>query len=144
MHSRIVLGFSVVAIMILACSLTIAQEDQELKKEEALAAAGSWLALVDQGNYGESWEQGAEYFKNAVSKEEWVKSMQGTRKPLGAVVSRKVQRSQLTKTLPGAPDGLYWVILYSTSFANKKTAVETVTPMIDADGKWRVSGYTIK
>lgn len=27
---------------------------------------------------------------------------------------------------------------------NKKSAIETVTPMMDKDGKWRVSGYYIK
>lgn len=47
-------------------------------------------------------------------------------------------------SLPGAPDGKYVVIQYDTSFENKKAAVETVTPMLDKDGKWRVSGYYIK
>jgi hypothetical protein len=35
------------------------------------------------------------------------------------------------------------VIQYDTSFANKKSAVETVTPLLDSDGQWRVSGYFI-
>lgn len=47
-------------------------------------------------------------------------------------------------TLPGAPDGEYVVILYDTSFENKKSAVETVTQMIDKDGNWHVAGYYIK
>ena len=33
---------------------------------------------------------------------------------------------------------------YVYSFGNKKAAVETITPMLDKDGKWRVSGYYIK
>jgi ribosomal protein S17E len=40
--------------------------------------------------------------------------------------------------------GEYVVIQFETSFENKKTAVETVTPMMDKDGIWRVSGYYIK
>ncbi len=36
------------------------------------------------------------------------------------------------------------VIEYSVSFAGKPEAVETVTPMKDPDGHWRVSGYYIK
>jgi hypothetical protein len=36
------------------------------------------------------------------------------------------------------------VIQFATSFENKKTAVETVTPMRDGDGAWRVSGYFIR
>jgi phosphoglycolate phosphatase len=31
-----------------------------------------------------------------------------------------------------------------TAFQNKKSAIETVMPMLDSDGKWRVSGYFIK
>jgi hypothetical protein len=46
--------------------------------------------------------------------------------------------------LPGAPDGDYAVIQFSTEFAHKRTARETVTPMRDADGEWRVSGYFIR
>jgi hypothetical protein len=49
-----------------------------------------------------------------------------------------------TNTLPGAPDGEYVVIQYETSFENKKSAIETITPMLDEDGRWRVSGYYIK
>jgi hypothetical protein len=36
------------------------------------------------------------------------------------------------------------VIQFDTSFKNKKSAIETVTAMLDKDGKWRVSGYFIK
>jgi hypothetical protein len=46
--------------------------------------------------------------------------------------------------LPGAPDGEYVVIQFETSFENKKSAIETVTPMIEINGGWRVSGYFIK
>jgi hypothetical protein len=36
------------------------------------------------------------------------------------------------------------VITFETAFENKASAVETVTPMLEKDGKWRVSGYFIK
>ncbi|MDX1777971.1 MAG: DUF4019 domain-containing protein [Thermodesulfobacteriota bacterium] len=36
------------------------------------------------------------------------------------------------------------VIQFETSFTNKKAAIETITPMMDSDGTWRVSGYFIK
>ena len=56
----------------------------------------------------------------------------------------EIKSRKQTKTLPGGPDGSYVVILYDTSFENKKEAVETVTPMLDPDGIWRVSGYYIQ
>jgi hypothetical protein len=46
--------------------------------------------------------------------------------------------------LPGAPEGRYVVIQYETVFENKASAVETITPMLDPDGAWRVSGYLIR
>ena len=49
-----------------------------------------------------------------------------------------------TTNLPGAPDGEYVVIQYKTSFQNKASAIETVTPMRDPDGVYRVSGYYIR
>lgn len=70
--------------------------------------------------------------------------MRAYRVPLGKVQSRKLKSATYTKTLPGAPDGQYVVLQYESSFEHKQSAVETVTPMLDNDGKWRVSGYFIK
>ncbi len=109
----------------------------------ALVAAGAWLSLVDEGRYPETWDQAAAYFKNALKKDQWVASLKGGRSPLGKLVSRKLKSKIYTKTLPGAPDGEYVVIMYDTKFENKESAVETVTPMLDKDGKWRVAGYFI-
>ena len=36
------------------------------------------------------------------------------------------------------------VIQFDAQFENKAAAIETVTPMKDKDGTWRVSGYYIK
>jgi len=36
------------------------------------------------------------------------------------------------------------VVQYESSFEHKQSTVETVTPMLHKDGKWRVSGYFIK
>jgi hypothetical protein len=111
--------------------------------EKQAAAAESWLALVDDGKYAESWDAAAEYLKNAVSKDDFVKSLNAARKPLGKAKSREVKSKEYQTSLPGAPDGEYVVIQFKTSLENKKSAVETVTPMMDKDKKWRVSGYYI-
>jgi hypothetical protein len=113
-------------------------------EKAALAAAQAWLKLVDEGNYTESWNEASEYFKGAITKEQWEQTIQGVREPLGKTVSRTMKSAQYTTTLPGAPDGEYVVIQFDSSFTNKKTAVETITPMLDKDGMWRVSGYYIK
>jgi hypothetical protein len=60
------------------------------------------------------------------------------------MLSRKLKSATYMTAMPGAPDGEYVVIQYESSFEHKQSAVETVTPMLDKDGKWRVSGYYIK
>jgi len=110
----------------------------------AVAAADQWLKLVDDGQYAESWELSAGLFKRAVEKEVWDKQLNAVREPLGKLINRKVIKKDYMTSVPGAPDGEYVVIQYSTNFENKKNAIETVTPMKDKDGQWRVSGYFIK
>jgi hypothetical protein len=109
-----------------------------------VAAAEAWLALVDAQEYAESWEEAAEFFKGAVEKEEWIRTMESGRKPFGRNISRELESKRYRTTLPGAPDGEYVVIQFKASFENKKSAVETITPMLDEDGQWRVSGYFMK
>jgi hypothetical protein len=116
----------------------------EAAEKKALEASDMWLKLSDSGRSSESWETAAELFRNAVSKEQWSQSLNAVRKPLGKVVKRSVKSKQYATSLPGAPDGEYVVIQYETSFEKKKSSIETVTPMLEKDGKWRVSGYYIK
>jgi hypothetical protein len=112
--------------------------------DQATIAAESWLKLVDSGNYQVSYDQASSLFKNAVTEAQWAEQVGVVRRPLGPLESRKVRHAQYATTLPGAPDGQYVVIQYRSSFRNKQLAIETVTPMLDKDGQWRVSGYYIK
>jgi len=119
-------------------------QDNNEVKAAAIQAAKSWLQLVDEGLYSESWSQAAKYFKKYASEDQWKTSLEAARKPLGKVLSRKVMAGTYTTEAPGAPDGQYVIIQFNTSFENKANAIETVTPMMDSDGRWRVSGYYIK
>lgn len=110
----------------------------------ARKAADDWLALVDSSDYEASWDEAATIFKSRVSKEQWVKLAESVRGPLGELKSRELLSATYTKELPGVPDGEYVVIQFKASYANKASAVETVTPMLDKDGHWRVSGYRFK
>ena len=110
----------------------------------AVKAAQAWLRLIDEGDYSSSWEEAAEVFKNAVTKAQWADMAKTVRQPLGKVISRQVMSKMPTKNVPGGPDGEYVIIQFKTSFENKADAIETVTPMLDKNGIWRVSGYYIK
>ncbi len=131
--------------LILACALGIfagtAQADE--KTDAAVAAAKSWLALVDAKEYKKSWQEAAPFFKDKVKEEHWSEMVAAARKPLGVMKSRELSSAVFMASLPDAPEGEYVVIQFRTSFSDKRDSVETVTPM-KSDGVWRVSGYFIK
>jgi hypothetical protein len=133
----------VVVAGMFAGSAALAQDRSEAV---ALAqkAATQWLALADAGQFGATWDQAAELFQAAISKPKWETALQAVRTPLGAAQSRQLKSADFTTSLPGAPDGEYVVIRFTTQFENKASAVETVTPMKGKDGIWRVSGYFIQ
>ena len=133
-----------IAIGILITLTVFGQESAEDAKEKAARSAEAWLVLLDQGQYAESWESSASLAKNAVGKDQWVQAMESARTMFGSLVKRTVKSTEYASTLPGAPDGHYVIIQYQTSFEKKNAAIETVTPMLDSDGTWRVSGYFIK
>ena len=140
MKRIVVVGLAISIVLLVSISCATDAE----KEKAAVAAAERWLTLTDTGKYSESWQESAEYFKNAVKQDQWEQMLQSVRTPLGDVISRKLETKTYKTSLPGAPDGQYVVIQFETYFQNKKAAIETVTPMFDKDGRWRVSGYYIK
>lgn len=138
---KFAITIGVIALSI--CALALAASDKH-PEASAIAAAVAWLALVDAGNYAQSWDAAATRFRQRVARDGWQSTAARTRGPLGALKSRELQSATFEHTLPGAPDGEYVVIRFAASFANKAAATETVTPMKDDDGTWRVAGYYIK
>ena len=61
------------------------------------------------------------YLKRAVGKDNFVRSLEAAREPLGKMISREVQSEQFATRLPGAPEGQYVVIQFKTSLANAKS-----------------------
>ncbi len=110
---------------------------------EAVEAIQSWLVLIDDGKFIQSWEETGSLFKNQIPDSQWVKTMENSRKPFGKVISRKVKSAQFKKSLPGVPDGQYVVAVFKTEFENKKQAVETVSAT-NENKQWKVVGYFIR
>lgn len=135
------LAATIALSVMLAFSSAQAQEVDRI--DAATAAAERWLELLDNGKTAETWTAGAAALRAAVPQEQWVAALRSVRQPLGAVKWRKLEAATHTRSLPGAPDGDYVVLQYQTGFA-ARTATETVTPMREADGSWKVAGYFIK
>ncbi len=129
------LGLSFLVLWTSACS--------QDKKVVAQNAANKWLQLVDSGNYAQSWDDTGTVLKTNVAKDQWQEVLQRNRGPLGALLSRKLTSAQYTNQLSGAPDGEYVILQYASNFEHS-SVLETVTPMLDKDGTWRVCLYVIK
>ncbi len=140
------------AAAILALSAYAAEDTPEptpaapmvLDTAPAMQVADHWLSFVDSGRYAESWEDSAVYFREAVPKTQWETTLVQVRGPLGLAISRKVRSATYTRKLPGAPEGEYVVIQYDTRFENRPQSVETITPMREKNGAWKVAGYHIR
>ncbi len=138
---------SIVGVAMAATLATVAFASaarQEDGSDAARGAVESWLTAVDAGRYPESWEQAGAQFRAAVTADDWRMALEATRSPLGALVSREVDSTTAASTLPGAPDGEYFVFQFRTSFERKESAQETVAAVREPDDAWRVVGYFIR
>lgn len=136
-------------LSILFCSALVALAAQARAQDtkdvdNAQEVARVWLAQLDAGQYGDSWDGAASAFKGAVSKPAWESAARSVRAPLGAAKTRTLKSATFTTALPGAPAGEYVVIQYTTDFSGTAGAVETVTPMREKNREWKVSGYFVK
>ena len=108
-----------------------------------VATANKWLEQLDAKSWNESWKGTGKLFKSNLMQEQWAKTAQAVRDPLGAVISRHILGVTKTTTLPGAPDGEYGVLTYSAAFTNKASAVETVVLAREGE-QWKIVGYFIR
>lgn len=115
--------------------------EEDLQK--SAATGESWLNLVDQGRYENSWEAGALTFQLTISKKEWSKNLELQRKSLGKEVSRKLVEQRVAENPKGLPAGEYMVNVYKTSFSNKPEAIEVMTLQKQNNGSWKVLTYFV-
>lgn len=141
------LRYLIAAACLLASTCAFCAEETKAaatpSPDDAKAAALAWLKLIDGEKYEDSWKEAASAFQARVTALVWSEKLSQVRRPLGRVDTREFKDAKFTQDLPRAPKGEYWIIQFATSFEGTKT-IETVTPMLDKDGKWRVSGYFIK
>lgn len=137
-----ILQLMLAAVFLFSLFTAAAAEDPKIKA--AILSAEEFLLLVDTSQYARSWDEASSFFQNQVDRETWVKQISSLRPAFGKIINREIINAQFATELPGAPDGEYVVIKYDTTFENKRKAIETVTPMLDKDGQWKVSGYYIQ
>lgn len=130
-------------VLVVTCFAGLAFSADEREKA-AIDAAVPWLALVDSGQYGESWFQTSSQFRGVASKEQWIHALETVRAPLGKLGSRQLKSATYTTKLPNTRPGEYVVIQYDTSYEKAPGMLEIVIVELEKNGVWKVSGYFIK
>ena len=113
------------------------------KEAEGKLAAAGWLVLLDRRDWGTAWETSAGMFRTTVPLSAWMDGIPKVREPLGRFVERTPGESVYKTTLEGRPDGEYVSVIFDTKFDGKEVE-EIVTTVRDTDGRWRVTGYSVR
>ncbi len=98
----------------------------------------NWLALMDEGDYAQSWEVAAPHFQRTISKDDWVARLEKIRRPLGEVLSRKIVSVENTVV------GMRYVTKCATSFDGLLAATETATYAKQPNREWKPIGYEVR
>lgn len=115
---------------------------KEMAAAATLAASG-WLSLLDRRDWGRAWESSASMFRSTVPLPAWMDGIPKAR-DIGNFVEREPAEAVYRNTLEGYPNGDYVTVIYASKFSGKEDLVEIVTTVRDADGKWRVTGYSTR
>ena len=107
------------------------------------AAVKDWLALMDHGDYTQTWKTASASFRKAVSQSDWVAKAKQVNQSVGSLQSRQWQSSRAVTNFPGLPVGGGYVTTFSAAFAGFAPAVETVVSSRETDGSWKVAGYLV-
>ncbi len=137
------LRISIVLAVLLCAAIPTVVRGADPDSLPAISAMTGWLHRIDAGQYGESWNDASSLFRSALTREKWIEALNGTRRPLASMTKRFLKGADYRRSLPGAPDGEYFVIQFEASFANKEAAIETVTAMKEK-GAWKAAGYFIR
>lgn len=111
------------------------------KEAAGQLAAAAWLTLLDRGSWGQAWDNASVLFRTTVPLAAWMDGAPKIREPLGPLQDRTPVDSVHKTVLAGHPDGNYVTSSFASKFASKADAQEIVTVALEADGKWRVTGY---
>lgn len=111
--------------------------------EQAKAAAKRFIAQVDAGDYGKSWELLASITQNDISQQDWDQQIGKIRATAGELTERQQSEISYSNAPAEDPDGKYLIISYDSKFARTEQVAETITMTLEKDGHWRVAGYHI-
>jgi hypothetical protein len=113
--------------------------------EKALAAearARDWLAQIDAGDYGGSWDTAARLFQGRITREEWEARVWRVHPGLGRPSGRELVAAKYSATVPWEPPGEHVFVQYRINYGGRPS-VESLTMRLDAE-EWKTLSYTVR
>ncbi|HUG66289.1 MAG TPA: DUF4019 domain-containing protein, partial [Pirellulaceae bacterium] len=110
-------------------------------EREALKAAEAYLAVIDEGRFGQLRDMVSSLAKQHVTREQVSQTYQKLRDTFGKATHRTLNRVQVYDEFPGLPAGRYAGVQYKTDFERQKELWESLLLNVDTDGQWRVNTY---
>lgn len=114
----------------------------EKAKKTARSAAESWLAKVDDEDFEENWEAGAELFRTHTDRAAWLKAADAASDTRGSLSSRSLVMTQFRRSVDGATGAGPFVLLKYRSVFEAGSYQEMVLT-VKEDDTWRVAGYQV-
>jgi len=125
-----------------ACALPVAAQDPQVS--EARRVASEWLTVVDADNATASYAAAADKFRQAMTQEQWATSLVQARAQFGILQRRTFAGAQKGDEIPNKPQGEFVVLFFRSGFAKRENVTEQVMMEREADGKWRIIGYSLR
>ena len=135
----------VLALVVSACALPAGAQSTEphaTAKQEARAAAASWLALVDDDAFGESWDEAAGLLQKRIKRVDWIRTAERLRDSVETLPPRSLSGTQYRQSLRRAPDSGPFVLLKYRSVLSGEGFEELVLT-VRQDTTWKVAGYQV-
>jgi hypothetical protein len=138
---RIISSTAVIAIALLlaACGPSAAEVEQARAAE---ARAREWLAQIDAGDFGGSWDTAARLFQARIARDEWETRAWRQRPSVGTPRDRELVAARYTATVPWEPPGEHVFVQYRIE-TGARASVESLTMRLDAD-QWKTLSYFIR
>jgi|GEM_PF-680831 Antirepressor regulating drug resistance, predicted signal transduction N-terminal membrane component len=111
----------------------------------ALRGTEDWLDLMDRGDFVACWETASRrFFRKPTPNREWLSGISRVRHSLGALHERRLHNQTFLPVNPEGLRGPFVVTVFESAFERMPAALETVTFVLDKDGRWRASAYYVR
>jgi hypothetical protein len=133
-----VLLLGIASLLFTAAPKALASAEDQI--DQGLTASKTWVALIDAGQYDDSYAFGCDAMHDKVRQDRWSVVLKALRAPWGPVVNRTQVSHVYEPNGYEGTEGEFMVVTYQTSFQKLSGATEVVILKWE-DGKWRGAGY---